>query len=165
MGMIDIVLGVLLALGIFKGIKNGLIVEFASLISFFAGIYIAVKFSNVVGAFIGDSKTAKVFAFILTFILVVVGIFFLAKILSKVASALFLGILNRIGGAVFGVLKTALILGVILSLFQKINLNDALISKETQENSLFFNPILKTSEYMLPVLTEWFLTLKEKVAD
>jgi membrane protein required for colicin V production len=165
MGMIDIVLGVLLALGIFKGIKNGLIVEFASLISFFAGIYIAVKFSNVVGAFIGDSKTAKVFAFILTFILVVVGIFLLAKILSKVASALFLGILNRIGGAVFGVLKTALILGVILSLFQKINLNDALISKETQENSLFFNPILKTSEYMLPVLTEWFLTLKEKVAD
>ncbi|MFT7351431.1 MAG: membrane protein required for colicin V production [Flavobacterium sp.] len=165
MGMIDIVLGVLLALGIFKGIKNGLIVEFASLISFFAGIYIAVKFSNVVGAFIGDSKTAKVFAFILTFILVVVGIFFLAKILSKVASALFLGILNRIGGAVFGVLKTALVLGVILSLFQKINLNDALISKETQENSLFFNPILKTSEYMLPVLTEWFLTLKEKVAD
>jgi membrane protein required for colicin V production len=164
MGIIDIVLGVLIAYGIFKGIRNGLIVELASLVSFFVGIYIAVKFSNIVGVFIGDSKTAKIFAFILTFILVVVGIFLLAKIVSKVASALFLGIINRIGGAIFGGLKTALILGVILSLFQKINLNDALVSKETQENSVFFIPILKTSEYMLPVLTEWFLSLKKNVA-
>ncbi|WP_298397276.1 CvpA family protein [Flavobacterium sp.] len=163
MGFIDIFLGVLLGYGIFKGIRNGLIVEFASLISFFVGIYIAVKFSSVVGGFIGDSKSAKVLAFVLTFILVVIGIHLLAKVFSKIASALFLGLINRIGGALFGGLKTALILGVILSLFQKVNLNDALISKETQEESLFFNPILKTSEFMLPVLTDWFKDLKSKV--
>lgn len=163
MGFIDIFLGVLLGYGIFKGIRNGLIVEFASLISFFVGIYIAVKFSSVVGGFIGDSKSAKVLAFVLTFILVVIGIHLLAKVFSKIASALFLGLINRIGGALFGGLKTALILGVILSLFQKVNLNDALVSKETQEESLFFNPILKTSEFMLPVLTDWFKDLKSKV--
>lgn len=161
MGFIDIFLGVLLGYGIFKGIRNGLIVEFASLISFFVGIYIAVKFSSVVGGFIGDSKSAKVLAFVLTFILVVIGIHLLAKVFSKIASALFLGLINRIGGAIFGGLKTALILGVILSLFQKVNINDALISKETQEESLFFNPILKTSEFMLPVLTDWFKDLKK----
>ena len=163
MGFIDIFLGVLLGYGIFKGIRNGLIVEFASLISFFVGIYIAVKFSSVVGGFIGDSKSAKVLAFVLTFILVVIGIHLLAKVFSKIASALFLGLINRIGGAIFGGLKMALILGVILSLFQKVNINDALISKETQEESLFFNPILKTSEFMLPVLTDWFKDLKSKV--
>lgn len=163
MGFIDIFLGVLLGYGIFKGIRNGLIVEFASLISFFVGIYIAVKFSSVVGGFIGDSKSAKVLAFVLTFILVVIGIHLLAKVFSKIASALFLGLINRIGGAIFGGLKTALILGVILSLFQKVNINDALISKETQGESLFFNPILKTSEFMLPVLTDWFKDLKSKV--
>lgn len=163
MSFIDIFLGVLLGYGIFKGIKNGLIVEFASLISFFVGIYIAVKFSSVVGSFIGDSKSAKVFAFVLTFILVVIGIHLLAKVFSKIASALFLGLINRIGGAIFGGLKTALILGVVLSLFQKVNINDALISKETQESSFFFNPILKTSEFMLPVLSDWFKDLKEKV--
>jgi membrane protein required for colicin V production len=48
-------------------------------------------------------------------------------------------------------------------LFQKVNINDALVSKETQEKSLFFNPILKTSEFMLPVLTDWFKDLKEKI--
>lgn len=163
MGFIDIFLGVLLAYGIFKGIKNGLIVEFASLISFILGIYIAVKFSSVVGGFIGESKSAKVLAFVLTFILVVIGIHLLAKVFSKIASAMFLGLINRIGGAILGGLKTALILGVILSLFQKVNINNALISKETQESSLFFNPILKTSEFMMPVLTNWFEDLKKKV--
>lgn len=35
MGFIDIVLGALLAYGLYKGLKNGLFVELASLISFF----------------------------------------------------------------------------------------------------------------------------------
>lgn len=35
-----------------------------------------------------------------------------------------------------------------------------LISKETQENSLLFNPVLKTSEVLTPMLTDWFEVLK-----
>ena len=165
MDFIDIVFAVLLGFAAFKGLKNGLFVEFASVISFFIGIYIAVKFSYVVGGFIGDSKTAKVAAFIITLLLVVIGIHLLAKVFSGIASTLFLGWLNKLGGAFFALLKTTLLLGVVLSLFQKVNLNNALISKETQENSIFFNPILKTSEFMLPVLTGWFESLKKNVSD
>ena len=165
MDFIDIVFAVLLGFAAFKGLKNGLFVEFASVISFFIGIYIAVKFSYVVGSFIGDSKTAKVTAFIITLLLVVIGIHLLAKVFSGIASTLFLGWLNKLGGAFFAILKTTLLLGVVLSLFQKVNINDALVSKETQENSIFFNPILKTSEFMLPVLTGWFESLKNNVSN
>ena len=165
MDFIDIVFAVLLGFAAFKGLKNGLFVEFASVISFLIGIYIAVKFSYVVGSFIGDSKTAKVAAFIITLLLVVIGIHLLAKVFSGIASTLFLGWLNKLGGAFFAILKTTLLLGVVLSLFQKVNINDALVSKETQENSIFFNPILKTSEFMLPVLTGWFESLKNNVSD
>lgn len=165
MDIIDIVLGIFLGYGIYKGIKNGLIVELASLISLFVGVYIAVKFSSVVGAALGDtistSKTGKVIAFVITFIASVVGIHYLAKLLTKIVSAVFLGWLNKLGGAVFGLLKTVLIVGIVLSLFQKVNINDALVSKETQEKSLFFNPILKTSEYFLPVVTKWFADLRK----
>jgi membrane protein required for colicin V production len=62
---------------------------------------------------------------------------------------------------VFSVLKTVLILGVVLSLFQKVNYENALLSKETQEKSLFFNPIVTTSEFLLPVVTNWFDKLKK----
>ena len=159
MGFIDIVLGALLVFGLIRGLRNGLIVEFASLISFFVGIYLAVKFSSV----LGDSKTAKVTAFVIILIVVIIGIHLLAKALSKIASAMLLGGLNKKGGAVFGTLRTALFLGVILSLFQKVNINNTLVSKETQAKSIFFNPILKTSEFMFPVLSNWFTDLKKKV--
>lgn len=164
MSYIDIILGGLLIFGLIRGIKNGLFVELASLISFFIGIYIAVKFSYIVGGFIGDSKTAKVAAFVITLILVIVGIHLLAKVFSKIANFVFLGWLNRLGGAVFAVLKTALLLGIVLSLFQKVNIDNAIISKETQEESMFFNPIMKTSEVLLPVLNDWFIDLREKVS-
>lgn len=162
MDFIDIVLAGLLGYSAYKGLKNELFVELASLISFFIGIYIAVKFSYVVGTFIGESKSAKVAAFVITLIGVIIGIHLLAKVFSGIANFVFLGWLNKLGGAFFAILKTTLLLGIVLSLFQKVNINDALVSKETQEKSLFFNPILKTSEFMLPVLTDWFKDIKEK---
>lgn len=159
MGYIDIVLGALLVFGLIRGLRNGLIVEFASLVSFFVGIYLAIKFSSV----FGDSKTAKVTAFIIILIAVIIGIHLVAKALSKIANAMLLGGMNKIGGAVFGTLRTALFLGVVLSLFQKVNVNNTLVSKEAEAKYLFFNPILKTSEFMLPVLSSWFTDLKKKV--
>lgn len=167
MGFIDIIFAALLVFALIRGLRNGLFVELASLVSFFIGIYIAVKFSYIVGNLLGDSisssgKTAKVAAFVITLIVVVVAIHLLAKVFSKIASFVFLGWLDKLGGAVFAVLKTVLLLGIVLSLFQKVNINDAIISKETQNKSLLFNPILKTSEVMLPVLTDWFKDLKGK---
>lgn len=163
MDFIDIIIAALLVFGLIRGLRNGLFVELASLVSFFIGIYIAVKFSYIVGAFIGESKSAKVTAFVITLVLVVIAIHLLAKVFSGIASFVFLGWLNKLGGAVFATLKTALLLGIVLSLFQKVNLNNTIVSKETQENSLFFNPLLKTSEIMLPVLKDWFVDLREKV--
>jgi membrane protein required for colicin V production len=163
MSLIDIVIATLLVFGLIRGLRNGLFVELASLVSFFIGIYIAVKFSYIVSAFIGESKSAKVTAFVITLVLVVIAIHLLAKVFSGIASFVFLGWLNKLGGAVFATLKTALLLGIVLSLFQKVNLNHTIISKETQEKSLFFNPLLKTSEVLLPVLKDWFVDLREKI--
>jgi membrane protein required for colicin V production len=170
MDIIDIVLAALLVFGLIRGLQNGLFVELASLVSFFIGIYIAVKFSYVVGDFLGDSitssaKSGKVIAFVLTLIIVVIAIHLLAKVFSGIASFVFLGWLNKLGGAVFATIKTALLLGIVLSLFQKVNINDAILSKSTQEKSLLFNPLLKTSETLLPVLTDWFTDLKVKIKD
>jgi membrane protein required for colicin V production len=170
MSFLDIILGILLFFALIRGIRNGLFVELASLLSFLIGIYVAVKFSYIVGNMLGysvasPSKTAKIIAFVLTLILVMVAIHFLAKVFSKIASFVFLGWLNKLGGAVFAFLKTTLFLGIVLSLLQKINIDNALISKETQEKSWFFNPILKTSAVLMPFLTDWFEDLKKETTS
>ena len=163
MSFLDIVLGGLLLFGLIQGMRNGLFVELASLLSFFVGIYIAIKFSSYVGAFFGSfSNYMKIIAFVITLILVIVAIHLLAKVFSKIADFVFLGWLNKLGGAILSFLKTTLLLGIVLSLLLKVNLDNAIISKETQEKSLFFNPIVKTTAIFLPILNEWFTDLKSK---
>lgn len=170
MGFIDIILAAFLVWGLVKGLRNGLFVELASLISLFIGIYIAVKFSYLVRSAVGSvvswsPKTVQVAAFVLTLIAVVIAIHLLAKFMTGVAGFVFVGWLNTLGGGLFAVIKTALLLGIVLSLFQKVNLNNMLISKETQDKSLLFNPIVKTSEFLLPVLTDWFHQIRQSATE
>ncbi len=163
MSFLDIVLGGLLLFGIVQGIRNGLFVELASFLSFFVGVYIAIKFSSYVGDFFGSSsKSGKIIAFVITLILVIVAIHLLANVFSKITDFVFLGWFNKLGGAILSVLKTTLLLGIVLCLLLKVNFDNALISKQTQEKSFFFNPIVKTTALFLPILNEWFTDLKSK---
>lgn len=157
------VLGGLLTWGLIKGLRNGFFVELASLISFVLGIYLAARFSYVVGNALGgdSSESIKIISFIITFILVVVGIHFLAKVFSKMANFVFLGWLNRVLGGLFGAIRALLYLGVCLSLLNKISTE--IFSKETREQSFFYNPITKTAKVISPVLEKSFSDLKEKV--
>jgi membrane protein required for colicin V production len=170
MGIIDIILAGLLGYGLYKGYKNGLFVELASFVAFFLGLFITIKFSYVVAAFLEkmvswSHKTVMVSAFLITLVLVIIAIHLSAKIVSGIASFAFLGWANKLAGALFGTIKTALLIGVLLSLFQKVNVNNFIISKETQENSLFMTSCIKTADTLLPILKEWFGDLREKAGS
>ena len=167
MGFLDIILGVLLAIAMFKGIKNGLFVELASLVSLLLGIYAAVKFSNFMKEFLAgfvkwNPNTIQVVAFILTFILVVIAVSLLGKFLTGIADLAFLGWLNSLGGGFFRVLKTILIIGIVFKVFEKINYHNFLAKKETLDNSLFYNPIQKITGYLYPSIESWYDDLKKK---
>ena len=84
MGGIDIILASLLGYAAFKGFKNGLFAELASLFSLFLGIFIALKFSFYAKEVLEKAvKWNPVFiqisAFVVTFVLVLVAIHFLVK--------------------------------------------------------------------------------------
>ena len=91
----DIAIGILIIIGLYHGIKNGLFVEIASIISFILGVFIAIKFSYLVKGYLEgfvswNPKTIQVTAFVLTLILVVIGVHLLAKIFTKIADFAFL---------------------------------------------------------------------------
>lgn len=158
---LDIILLCFLVFGVVNGLRKGLFVELASLVSLLLGIYIAIKFSGAVGHFFDgslpdDPKTAAITAFIITVVAVVVGITLLAKFMTKIADFSGLGLLNRILGGFFGLLRMVLVLSVLLSFFVKINFDNTFASKETLDKSMFFNPILKVSNTLFPMLEEWF---------
>lgn len=161
MSFIDIVFAVLLCYALYKGIKNGLFVELASLIALVAGIFVAIKFSYLVKNILEtkvswDAKYIEITAFALTFILVVVMIHISAKLLTKIADFAYLGWVNKLVGAVFSALKTILLLSVVILLFEKININNTLVKQETLAASIFYNPTKAISAFLYPKIEEWY---------
>ncbi len=169
MSFIDIVFAVLLGFAVYKGLKNGLFVEVASFVALILGIYLAIKFSSLVGSIFTETvpswspKYIEITAFIITFLLVVIGIHLSAKILTKLTDFAFLGWINKLAGVVFSLLKTILALSVVLFIFEKININNMLLSKETQQNSIFYNPIQNISKAIYPTIESWYDNLKKEV--
>lgn len=166
MSFLDIVLGSLLVYGLYKGIRNGLFVEVASLISLLLGIYIAVKFSiataEIISGFLHwNPKTIQITAFIVTFIIVIIGVYLLAKFLTGIADFAQLGWINKLGGGFFRILKTVLIVSIFLNLFEKINFNNTFAEKETLDNSIFYRPIQKTAGFIYPSVGKWYDELKK----
>ena len=72
MSFLDIIIGILLVWGLYKGLKNGLFVELASLIALIAGIYGAIHFSYITGDYLAEQfdwsdQYLKIAAFLITF--------------------------------------------------------------------------------------------------
>ncbi len=166
MSLFDIIFGVILCYSLYKGFKNGLFVEIASFISLLLGIYLAIKFSSLMKGIITphvswNPNTIQITAFILTFILVVIGVYLLAKFLTGIADFAQLGLVNKLGGGFFRILKTILIMSVFIALFEKINFNNTFAKKETLDNSIFYNPVKKVAAFVYPSIEKWYETFKE----
>lgn len=153
MGFIDIILGLLLLYGLYKGLTNGIFVEIASIIALVAGIYGAIHFSYVAGDYLydhmqWDERYINIAAFIITFIIIVVAVHLAGKLLTKIADFAMLGLLNRIAGAIFGVIKVAVILGAILIFFERVNASVGIVKGEAFENSVLYEPVKEIGAFV-----------------
>ena len=167
---IDIVLGGVLIWGTIKGVKQGFFSALTSFVSYVLGIYLAIKFSYMVSEVLAQSvswnpKTIEICAFGITFVGVVIAMYFIAKVFTKLADWAHLGWINRLLGGLFGLLKFTLILSVFLNLFEKINFNNFFMSEETKQASVFYDKVQYTSQLVYPQLEEWYDDLKQKSID
>ncbi|MFS4492556.1 CvpA family protein [Maribacter sp. 2308TA10-17] len=153
MSFLDIILGLLLAYGLYKGLKNGLFVELASLVALIAGIFGAIHFSYIAGNYLSqnmewDERYINIAAFVITFITIVLLVNFAGKFLTKIADFAMLGLLNKIAGGLFGALKVAVILGALLIFFERVNSSVGLVKNETMGNSALYEPIKEIGAFV-----------------
>lgn len=169
--VVDLIIAVLLGYALFKGIKNGLVVSVISLIALIVGVYLSLRLSFFTREILVQNthwnpNTLTVTAFFITFVLVLVLMCFLGKAITKLAENLALGFVNKLLGAVFEGIKMLLIISVFLNLFQKINFNNLIVSKQKLEESVFYNPIEEVSKTIFPLMDKWYkLALKEASVD
>jgi len=162
MNTFDIIIAALLSFGFIRGLMKGLFVELASLISLIAGVYGAIHFSYFVGNFLKDSvdweeQYISIVAFAITFIAIVIVISLLGKLFTKIANFAALGVLNKILGGIFGVLKFGLILSILLIIFDKLNTTIPFVTAENTEESILYEPVKE----LAPLLFSDFLTVED----
>ncbi|MFD1161167.1 MULTISPECIES: CvpA family protein [Hwangdonia] len=163
MGVIDIVLGALILFGLVRGFLKGFFVEVASLIALVAGVYGAIHFSNFAAEFLQtkvdwSEKTINITAFAITFVVIVLAIALAGKALTKLADFAALGIINKFLGGVFGALKIALILSVVLNIFDKMNSTVTFVDEEQINDTVLYEPV----KGLVPMIFPSILTLKEE---
>lgn len=159
MNFLDIVIGVLLIWGLFKGLKNGLFVEIASLIALIAGIYGAIHFSYLTADHLSenmgwDGQYLKISAFLITFFGIVILVHLAGKFLTKIADFAMLGLLNKIAGGLFGMLKVAIIVGALLIFFERLNSPFEFINEDTKNESIFYNPVKEIGALVFSLVLE-----------
>ncbi|NJO91413.1 MAG: CvpA family protein, partial [Chloroflexia bacterium] len=99
----DIIFLVIFCWAAYRGFTKGFILQVAMLGALFLGIWGAIKFSGYTSALIMEKLQTNVeylpvISFALTFIVIVIGIHFLAKLVEKLLEAIALSFVNRLLG-------------------------------------------------------------------
>lgn len=144
MNFLDILIAIPLIYFIYKGWKRGLIFELAMLVGVVAGSWCAIHLSKGVADLLKlEGDTAILIAFFITFVGVLVIVFFLAKAVEGFVKLVKVGKMNNLLGAALGMLKCLCVLSILLNFITLTDPEGTLISKETQEKSALFSPTYK----------------------
>jgi len=155
MNTVDIILSLVLLYGLVRGFFRGLLAELASLIGIVAGIYGAIHFSHFLGDFLSEHVEWKIqyinlISFAITFVLIVFLISLAGKMLTKIAAFAALGIVNKLLGGVFGFIKSAFVVSVIIMFFKATNERIEIIEDKTLEESILYEPVESIAPIILP---------------
>ena len=165
MNVLDLIIGIILILFALAGLRKGLIIEAFYLASFVAGVYGAMYFSEAVADWMSDfisvgEEYLTIVSFIVTFVLFVILIRFLGRILSGLLDAICLGFIDKIGGFIFGILKGALLVSIIIIVMNVFGLND-LINKNLRQSS----PLYSCTESIANMLYEHHDDFEDVIED
>jgi membrane protein required for colicin V production len=120
MSWLDIVILAVIAVATLMGLRTGIIKAVLSLAGLVIGVALAGRFYLSLSAeltFIASPSWTKIVAFAIILIGVMVVARVIANLLKRVASALMLGWVDKVGGAVFGLMLGAILCGAILALW------------------------------------------------
>jgi len=161
--VLDIIVAVLLLFGAYKGFRRGLIIEIATLIGLVLGIYGGMYFSDYASMWIVDNFEVKagllpIVSFLLTFIVIVAGVFVLAKALEKVVNLVALKLINKLAGALFGLLKMGLIVSLLLLLANVVDAKTGILPDNLKNDSILYEPLSLAVDTILPFLrnSDWY---------
>lgn len=140
MGIIDVIVLVIIGIVAFKGYVKGIVMEIFGMIALFAGFMISYLYSPVFAqqlqVFALSERTTQALGYILAFFTAYLIMIFIGTILSKMFKEVKLGWVNQGVGALFGGLKAAAVLSVLLSFLMTTLSPDSSVLASMKEGSV-----------------------------
>ena len=165
MNWLDIVIIVCIAIGVIHGLITGIIKQVIFLVSLVAAILASGATVNVIrhwvqtniqsspGWFTPMVQNAIYYALAFT---IIISLFaFAAKIVDKIINHTPAGAMNKLFGALFGVLMWSLVLSVTLNFFAVFDTQSKLISKSTKENSIYYEKVRMIFPTVFPYIKDF----------
>ena len=116
MNWVDLVLAVVGIFALYQGYKMGLVGALCNLVGLFVGIWVAANFNDVImGAILDQGNIGVSLATLLSYIVIIVGVFMGAQIVRRIIKTamniVLLGWVDSLGAVVVGLACEAVILG------------------------------------------------------
>ena len=155
MNSIDLIVCLVVVLAVWNDWRQGFIVQICSLAGIVAGIWLAARFGSVVGGWLRlDSEIAAAGGFVVVLVVVVLGVAVAARLARKLFRFAGFGVADIVLGIAVSLLKFLLLLSVLFSAFDRLNVDYSLVGPRTLEQSKSYRPVMRLSASVLPFL-EW----------
>ena len=166
MNIFDVIVLIILLYGLIMGFIKGFIIEVAGIIALILGVTGSFKFARILEVSLNSyvdwsPKTIQIASFIILFIIIIYAVSLLAKMITKTLKIIALGMINRIFGGIFGLLKWCVILSSLVLVSQEINEIITLIPDKTLKDSVSYNLLDKLGGFLF----DWVMqskTIQEK---
>jgi membrane protein required for colicin V production len=154
MNTLDTVLGMILVISFLFGLKKGFLKAFLSLLGIVVAVYAAMFFSGYVENFLSrqfswSEDLLRLASFLLTFLVVLIAFSLLGRIMTQLVNFMMLGLMNKLLGGLFIMLKYAFLVSVV---FMFVNASEyySVLSEEDREASILYAPVASLAPAILP---------------
>jgi membrane protein required for colicin V production len=146
MNLFDVLIFGFLALFMINGYRKGFIISLASLVALVLGIYLAVHFSNYIQDillknFHPSQAWLPILSFIITFLAVAILVLIVAKLMEKMMDLVGMGFINKLAGALLGLLKGVVFASIILFILFSIDKKQKWITADDRKGSITMNKV------------------------
>jgi|TARA_B100000768_G_C11279911_1_gene377953 membrane protein required for colicin V production len=162
-GALDAIIGISFAWALFRGFQKGFIVKIASLFALVAGTFAGFHGSEGLASWLNkevnwSETSVQVTAFVLTFVLVVIGVHFIAKIIEKMVDLTALGLINKLAGMALGAFQMILLLSIMTFALDGVFGPRNWLPKGAAEESILYPSVETAVEWIIPEMdraTPW----------
>ena len=161
MATLDIILLCCFIPGIIRGLSKGFLEQALALAGIVLSVWAAFRFSSLVCTWLQpyvsiSETTLNVLSFALILIVISLLVVLVAKLLTKVAELAMLGWLDKTLGLVFALAVNALVIGVVIILFDTVNAKFAFVKPEVLDSSIVYTSLRDLSYLVFPYLKSFF---------